>query len=480
MKPGISLCMIVRDEAAVLDRCLASAREICDEIIVVDTGSTDSTRDIARRYGARLFEFPWTGDFSAARNESLAHAEHEWILQLDADEFLYEGDYPKIRAAIEAREVHAYNVRILNDLPSGGLGTLLFPRLFRNGEGCRYEGIVHNQLRVPGAIATCEIRIHHTGYGDPAATERRYARSAPLLRRQIEENPHDPTPHYHLAILAHSRGNADEALFHARRAAEFRTVLESAAPDNNVEPQLPTILDLVALGHQLRDEWETAARILEHALTFDAEFPDALFDLAYTREHQGRRDEAIEIYQRYLRACETWAPSSTHACSMLRSLESTHIAWNNIGGLYRAAGRVDDARAAFARAIEIDPNLAVAYRNLGNLEAQAGEFVTAAKLFRAAVSLGGPDADLLEKLGVSLANTGAHLEAITIFDRVTQLRPRCPIAWRHLGVTWSVLGRMPEAERALEQAVELEDTPGEAALFLERIRRGPRPPARKS
>ena len=83
-----SLCMIVRDEERYLAGCLESVVDLVDEIVVVDTGSTDSTPDIARRFGARVFNFQWVDDFSAARNESLRHATGEWIFWLDADERL--------------------------------------------------------------------------------------------------------------------------------------------------------------------------------------------------------------------------------------------------------------------------------------------------------------------------------------------------------------------------------------------------------
>src|SRR5262245_1489579 len=84
----ISAAMIVRDEEAYLDDCLKSIVDEVDEIVIVDTGSRDRTCDIARRYGARLFDLPWTGDFAAARNHALDRASGDWILYIDADERL--------------------------------------------------------------------------------------------------------------------------------------------------------------------------------------------------------------------------------------------------------------------------------------------------------------------------------------------------------------------------------------------------------
>ena len=89
---SISLCMIVKNEEDVLERCLDSVADLVDEIVIVDTGSTDSTREIAARYTDKIFDFPWRDDFAAARNESFAHASMDYCMWLDADDVLLEAD----------------------------------------------------------------------------------------------------------------------------------------------------------------------------------------------------------------------------------------------------------------------------------------------------------------------------------------------------------------------------------------------------
>src|ERR1700730_15626481 len=86
----VSLCLIARNEEANLPACLESAADLVDEIVVVDTGSTDRTKEVAARFGARIYDFAWVDDFSAARNESLRHASGDWIFWLDADDRLDE------------------------------------------------------------------------------------------------------------------------------------------------------------------------------------------------------------------------------------------------------------------------------------------------------------------------------------------------------------------------------------------------------
>lgn len=91
MSKTISLCMIVKNEEKVLSKCLESVQGIVDEIIIVDTGSTDKTLDVAKKYTDKIYYFDWISDFSAARNESLKYANSDYILILDADEYLEEG-----------------------------------------------------------------------------------------------------------------------------------------------------------------------------------------------------------------------------------------------------------------------------------------------------------------------------------------------------------------------------------------------------
>src|SRR5438128_12374273 len=87
-EPLLSACLIVKNEERFLAQCLSSLENVVDEVVVVDTGSTDSTKSIALKFGARLFDFPWNGSFSAARNKSLKLARGQWILYINADESL--------------------------------------------------------------------------------------------------------------------------------------------------------------------------------------------------------------------------------------------------------------------------------------------------------------------------------------------------------------------------------------------------------
>src|SRR5262249_19217829 len=99
-RPQVSLCLIVKDEEAHLGRCLRSVADLVDELIVVDTGSADRTREVAAACGAQVHDFAWADSFAAARNESLRHARGRWILWLDGDEYLDAENRARLRAVL--------------------------------------------------------------------------------------------------------------------------------------------------------------------------------------------------------------------------------------------------------------------------------------------------------------------------------------------------------------------------------------------
>ena len=194
MSATVSLCMIVRNEAGHLAECLRSAEGLVDEIIVVDTGSTDQTKQVAAAAGAKVFDFPWIDDFAAARNEALRHATCEWIFWLDADDRLDEDNRRKIRALIDrlGDENLAFIMRCVSLAPDGQtvLSIVDHPRLFRRQPGVAWKYRVHEQvlpsvLRQGGQLRRADISIRHAGYQDPSVRRRKDERNLRLLRQPV-------------------------------------------------------------------------------------------------------------------------------------------------------------------------------------------------------------------------------------------------------------------------------------------------------
>lgn len=173
----VSLCLIVKDDARMLPRCLKSVRSLVREVIVVDTGSTDETKEIAKDFGARTFALAWHNDFAEARNFSLNQATSEWILVLDADEVLVydsEKDFAKL---LEDPEIDGYFVKIVNLLgspPELDTSEDLDIRLFRNKPDYRFEGSINEQIRPvitrsagEKALKRAPLTIYHDGFLKP-------------------------------------------------------------------------------------------------------------------------------------------------------------------------------------------------------------------------------------------------------------------------------------------------------------------------
>jgi hypothetical protein len=210
----LSAALITRDEERFLDGCLTSIAEVVDEIVVVDTGSVDATRDIARRHGARLLERPWDGDFSAARNHGLDACAGRWILYIDADERLrVDGD---LRGVLDraAEDVVAATVGFRPSLRST---RYLEYRLFRNRPDVRFRGVIHETMLpdvrrlVDGGarVVRAPAAIDHLGYeGDLTAKHRR---DLPLLRRQAAADPTRTYLWFQLGRVEAGLGNPDQA-----------------------------------------------------------------------------------------------------------------------------------------------------------------------------------------------------------------------------------------------------------------------------
>lgn len=169
----IALCMIVKNEEEVLGRCLDSVADLVDEIIIVDTGSTDRTREIAGRYTEKIYEFPWRDDFAAARNFSFEQAQADYCMWLDADDVLTEEDRAGFRKLKEELLPQADVVMLRYHTAFGADGAPTFSyyreRILRNHAGYRWEGAVHEAISPRGAVVYSPVAITHRkeAPGDP-------------------------------------------------------------------------------------------------------------------------------------------------------------------------------------------------------------------------------------------------------------------------------------------------------------------------
>lgn len=234
----ISLCMIVKNEEHNLTRCLNSAKDCVDEIIIVDTGSEDNTVSIAEQFGARIFHYQWNEDFAAARNFGLDQAKGDWILYLDADEELEPNCSDRFKALTKQPEIEAYIFQIINLTDNNDPLKHVNVRMFRNKPTYRFEGKLHEQIisaimpRANGApVVNSGINIFHYGYlAAEFIAKNKAQRNHRINMKLVEQEPDNPFYLFSLGGSCVNLNNLEEATSNYRKALKHVNLRAMYAP----------------------------------------------------------------------------------------------------------------------------------------------------------------------------------------------------------------------------------------------------------
>jgi glycosyltransferase involved in cell wall biosynthesis/Tfp pilus assembly protein PilF len=241
--PRLTVCMITKNEAQFLEQCLRSVRDVASQIVVVDTGSSDRTLEIAREFNAEVHSMVWNDDFSAARNEALRHATGDWVLSLDADEELSAEHKTVLQEEMRSSTTLGWRIPII-DKGSENEGCHYVPRLFRNAPGLFFVGRIHEQV-----FSSLEVRaqesgmennlgrtaLWHHGYSKEIVKARgKTARNLRLLHLAAEESPDDPNLKMNLGLETVRSGQLDAGLAYYREALQLLTSM----PADKVIPEL--------------------------------------------------------------------------------------------------------------------------------------------------------------------------------------------------------------------------------------------------
>lgn len=310
----ISLCLIARNEEHCLSGCLSSASQLVDEIILVDTGSSDKTMTIAAEYGARIFPFAWADDFAAARNHAINQAHGKWILVLDADERLTRVTRPALLDFIAANPAEGYYFNITSFIDLNGQTTQdQVVRLFKNNSCYRFTGAIHEQVvgsilskNPPGRLLVSPFIIEHYGYlPSELAAKCKFRRNTDLLIKALLNSPLDAFLHYSLAIEYLQNRDFAQAGEHLEKALPLLTGTEGYLP------QLLGALLLVKLSQPHNQQTEHLFANAIHILPDNGDFY-CLFGMWLIQRAQ--YEEAIAILEQALdRSRELTAGSSLTA-----------------------------------------------------------------------------------------------------------------------------------------------------------------------
>jgi tetratricopeptide (TPR) repeat protein len=369
----LSLCMIVRDEAQNLPHCLQSVGGVVDEIIVVDTGSTDDTIAIARSCGATVYEQAWQHDFAAARNYALQFVQGEWVLALDADEVLLPSCLDELKGAIQSPDLIAITL-LRQEIGAEQTPYSLISRLFRRHPQLRFERPYHESIddsvmtlmaREPHwTVGTLSVpAIAHEGYRPDAILSRQKSeRAARIMGQYLATNPTDAYICSKLGALYLSQGCRDEGLAILEQGLRQRPT--NAAIIYELNFHLGLTYAKTGQVNLARQHYETA---------LSAPLPDVLklatlINLAALYTDQATLVPAEVLLQKALAIQPDWA-----------------IAYYNLGLVYKSAGELPKAIMAYQSAIQAQPHYPEAHQNLGVVYLKLGQISEGLEAFQAAI-----------------------------------------------------------------------------------------------
>jgi len=334
--------MIVKNEEKFLDTSLKSVTSVLglDDLIVVDTGSTDRTVEIAKENGAKVYDFTWIKDFSAARNFSAEHAKHEWVLYLDADEELKEADIEGILTFIKSS--NADTVGALKMIAHPGPESSNWTR-FYNRKTHKLDGTIHEQI-VPIENNGREIRLVpivavHYGYApDIKESKGKFERNERMLKEALEKQPSDP---YILSQLGKCYYVNGEDLL---KACEYFEKALAVGEDHRLEYIFITVEQY---GFSLinTEQYEKALEHINKYAKYYADVkPEFRYLCAHVYQNNGMLQEAVECYE---------------SCIGAEAVDddgiASYLSYYNIGVILECVGMIEDAIIMYENCGDYEP-----------------------------------------------------------------------------------------------------------------------------
>jgi glycosyltransferase involved in cell wall biosynthesis len=408
--------MITKNEAENIERCLNSVNGLVDQVIVVDTGSTDGTYETAMHCGAEVYHSEWEDDFSKARNASLRQAKADWVLILDADEEIAQKDKEKIRAHLRRKKVSGYLVMTCNySNEPGGLNWVpLSPdeqgtwrgargwypswkvRLLRNRRNYLFEGRVHeiidDSIRCRGGvIKNARFCVRHYGWLDHGKKLHKQKHYLEIAEKVFRQDAEDPKALYMLG-LHYCR---DKKMYH-----QGMWCLERSAA---IRPKVETFLALVDFHKELGD--------INAAISYGL--------------------KAVSLVPDYA------------------------VSYTNLGDLYLRIERFQSARDCFRNAIKNGLRLPNAHCGLGAALAAMNETEAAENEFKLALSMSFDYLPALQGLSSLYARSGRRHEAIAVYKKISEMMPKAIDPHIVLATLYHLTGQHEKAKEAARTVLDL-------------------------
>ncbi len=422
--------MIVKNEAERLPLILGDIQGLWDELIIVDTGSTDRTIEIAQNFGARVVSQAWTGDFSAARNRSKDEATAAWIMWLDADDRM-ETAYVKQLGSLKQtfNEGCVYGLQVVCTMADGSAQSFLQVRLFPNDPRLRFENRIHESITQSVKKhgfkgASLPIQIIHTGYENPELFLLKMQRNMSILEEDLAENPDNIVLRFLYAnCLAYSE-RFQEAQLH------YEEIMRTPGARQEQEDVYHGALVRLAQIYNLYNKRKEAVELAQRALEIHPEDIQGWYQWGYALMRLNENEAALEKFSRAL-ACKNIISSVQVNYGALRisCLESA-------ANILVSMGRQQEAENLLRDALKQE-SLPQISALLDKLQDKPGA----------------SEEELLHK-GQELLEGKAYVEASRIFIQIIKSNPQSFAAYNGLGLISWYFGKYDDAYVLFKRAVE--------------------------
>lgn len=456
----LTLCMIMKDEEEHLVRCLESVQGVVDEIVIVDTGSTDASIEIAERYGAKIIHEPWLNDFAHHRNTGLAEATGDWVIVMDADEELVNGS--DLLPLLNDDAMDGYSLREVNYVGAeAGVDSIVNAafRVFRNRPEHRYTGALHEQIaahvdQTGTRTKFVGIELLHYGYLDGTTeSKRKMDRNMRIALQEVRRKPDDAFILFNAGVEFQRQGKHEMALDYFRRA--FKNL-----PDLRMNFASLLMRNIVATL-LAEDRYDDAIEILADAVQAYPGYTDLLYleGQAYANRRQYRA--AIGSFRKAIEIGDHMGDQFIAQAGM-----GSFICWNALGTAHEYMGDVQQAVACYRRSITSSPGyFAPPFVNIIRIALDAEDPDTAVALLRSLLPTT-RRVDALHDAGNALLSGGYPGHALPLLEEALALEPTLHSVRVTRGHCLVAMGRFDEAEKVLNDVPETSESYAMAAARL--------------
>ena len=471
LAPRLSVCLIAKNEERFLDGCLQSIRGLADQLILVDTGSTDRTVEIARNHGAEIHFRAWDHDFSAARNAALLHARGDWILILDADEEVSPTYHAALRALLTRPNAIAYRLPLV-DVGREGEGVSQVPRLFRNAPQQFYVSRIHEQV-----YASLELNrekwsmenlfgdaqlIHHGYQAEVVKSRDKVQRNLRLLEQANEEYPNDVNLLMNLGLELWRSGQQHYGLGYYQQA--YTAMLQQ--PYAQTPPELREVLLTQYASHLLTLQLcqEVISLFHERAVAPKARTASQHFIMGLAHSALKNWEPCVTHLQQCLNLRNQ--PALTPIHQDIRSATPAHC----LAHALRKLGRKAEAKTAFEQALQDDPLNESARVEFAAFHAEEGQIVPALTLLNAGIQQNPKQAKVWEAGGALSLRQRDTLEfALDWSSEALKHLPDHPTLQRQRAETLLLNGHVHEALPLWSEVSRSNDAASSCGLILCRL-----------